>query len=400
MNNEQLIADGEKYLMHTYGRLPMVVTKGAGCRIWDADGKEYLDFVSGIAVNGLGHCSSAVVEAITEQSKTLIHCSNLYWIEPQIRLAKLLVEHSSLDKAFFCNSGAEANEGAIKLARKYAAEQGHGERTDIVTMKQSFHGRTLATLKATGQEKFHQDFHPLPEGFSYVPFNDFASLEQAITEKTCAVMLETVQGEGGVVPADLTYLRQVRALCDKRGILLILDEIQCGMGRTGTLFAYEQYGITPDIMTLAKSLGGGVPIGAFLATDKVAAAFHPGDHGSTFGGNPLVTAAGIAVVNAMLEPGFLDHVREAGDYLWGKLEDLKAKYADILEVRGKGLLVGLALNHGGSDIVSFAKDHGVLVNCTAGTVIRLLPPLTVSKAEIDEAVAVLDAALENNIGQR
>ena len=400
MNNQEWIAEGEKYLMHTYGRLPMVVTKGEGSRIWDADGKEYLDFVSGIAVNGLGHCSPAVVEAIAEQSKTLIHCSNLYWIEPQIRLAKLLVEHSSLDKAFFCNSGAEANEGAIKLARKYAVEQGHGERTDIVTMKQSFHGRTLATLKATGQEKFHQHFHPLPEGFSYVSFNDFADLEQAITEKTCAVMLETVQGEGGVVPADLTYLRQVRALCDEKGILLILDEVQCGMGRTGTLFAYEQYGITPDIMTLAKSLGGGVPIGAFLATDKVAAAFHPGDNCSTFGGNPLVTAAGTAVVETMLKPGFLDHVREVSNYLWGKLQGLKEKYVDILEVRGKGLLVGLALSHEGSGIVSFAKEHGVLVNCTAGTVIRLLPPLTVSKEEIDEAVAVLDAAFENNIGQR
>lgn len=392
MNNEELIAEGEKYLMNTYGRLPMVVTKGAGSRIWDADGKEYLDFVSGIAVNGLGHCSPAVVKAIKEQSEALIHCSNLYWIEPQIQLAKLLVEHSCLDKAFFCNSGAEANEGAIKLARKYAAEQGHPERTDIITMGQSFHGRTLATLKATGQEKFHKDFHPLPEGFSYVPFNNIAALKEAMTEKTCAIMLETVQGEGGVVPADADYLKQVRALCDERDILLILDEVQCGMGRTGSLFAYEQYGIAPDIMTLAKSLGGGVPIGAFLATDKVAAAFHPGDHGSTFGGNPLVTAAGVAVVNAMLAPGFLDHVQEVSRYLWEKLEGLKEKYDDILEVRGKGLLVGLALTHEGSGIVSFAKDHGVLVNCTAGTVIRLLPPLTVTKEEIDQAAAVLDDA--------
>ena len=392
MNNQELIAQGEKYLMHTYGRLAMVVTKGEGSRIWDAEGKEYLDFVSGIAVNGLGHCHPAVVEAIRKQSEALIHCSNLYWIEPQIQLAKLLVEHSALDKAFFCNSGAEANEGAIKLARKYAAEQGHPERTDIITMGQSFHGRTLATLKATGQEKFHKDFHPLPEGFSYVPFNDIAALKGAVTDKTCAVMLETVQGEGGVVPADPEYLKQVRAFCDEKGILLILDEVQCGMGRTGTLFAYEQYDIEPDIMTLAKSLGGGVPIGAFLAKDKVAAAFHPGDHGSTFGGNPLVTAVGIAVVSAMLEPGFLDKVQEKSKYLWRKLQELKEKYADILEVRGKGLLVGLALSHGGSDIVSFAKDHGVLINCTASTVIRLLPPLTVSKAEIDEAVAVLDEA--------
>lgn len=392
MKNEQLIAEGEKYLMHTYGRLPMVVTKGKGSVIWDADGKEYLDFVSGIAVNGLGHCHPAVVEAIEQQSEMLIHCSNLYWIEPQIQLAKLLVEHSALDKVFFCNSGAEANEGAIKLARKYAAEQGHPERTEIITMKQSFHGRTLATLKATGQEKFHQYFHPLPEGFSYVPFNDFAALKEAVSERTCAIMLETVQGEGGVIAADPTYLKQVRALCDERDILLILDEVQCGMGRTGTLFAYEQYGITPDIMTLAKSLGGGVPIGAFLATDKVAAAFHPGDHGSTFGGNPLVTAAGVATMKAMLEGNVLTHCREISAYLWSKLEELKDKYEDILEVRGKGLLVGLALSHEGGDIVSFAKEQGLLINCTAGTVIRLLPPLTVTKEEVDKAIAILDAA--------
>ncbi|MCI8335577.1 MAG: acetylornithine transaminase [Peptococcaceae bacterium] len=395
MNNETLIAEGKKYLMNTYGRLPMVVTKGKGSVIWDADGKEYLDFVSGIAVNGLGHCHPAVVEAIQKQSEALIHCSNLYWIEPQIQLAKLLVEHSSLDKVFFCNSGAEANEGAIKLARKYAAEQGHPERTDIITMEHSFHGRTLATLKATGQEKFHKDFHPLPEGFSYVPFNDFAALKEAVTAKTCAIMLETVQGEGGVIAADPAYLQEVRALCDDCDILLILDEVQCGMGRTGSLFAYEQYGIEPDIMTLAKSLGGGAPIGAFLAKEQVAAAFHPGDHGSTFGGNPLVTAAGVAVMETMLEPGFLDHVQEVSSYLWIKLEALKEKYDDILEVRGKGLLAGLALAHNGSGIVGFAKDHGVLVNCTAGTVIRLLPPLTVTKEEIDKVVTVLDAAFSS-----
>ncbi|MDD4572154.1 MAG: aspartate aminotransferase family protein, partial [Clostridia bacterium] len=282
MSNASIMADGQKYVMNTYGRLPIAMVKGKGCHVWDADGKEYLDFVAGVAVNALGHCHPKVVEAIAVQAETLIHCSNLYWIEPQVKLAKLLVENSVYDKVFFANSGAEANEGAIKLARKYAKNSAHPERYEIITMLKSFHGRTLATLTATGQEKVQKGYDPLPPGFKYVPFNDIEALKAAITPYTCAVMLEPVQGEGGVIAADDTYLKQVRALCDEKDMLVIFDEVQVGMGRTGKLFAYQHSGVEADIVTLAKALGGGTPIGAFMAKDAVADSFHPGDHASTF----------------------------------------------------------------------------------------------------------------------
>ncbi|MGB9858965.1 MAG: aspartate aminotransferase family protein, partial [Moorellaceae bacterium] len=278
MTNAEIIALGEQYVMRTYGRYPIALVRGAGARVWDADGREYLDFVEGLAVNSLGHCHPRVVEAIREQAGKLLHVSNLYWIEPQVELAQMLVENSDLDKVFFCNSGAEANEAAIKLARKYAKLHKGEECYEIISMRRSFHGRTLAALAATGQEKFHRGFEPLPVGFRYVPFNDLEALREAINSRTCAVMLEPVQGEGGVYPADPDYLKAVRELCDKEGILLIFDEVQCGLGRTGYLFAYQYYGVEPDLMTLAKALAGGVPIGAMLAKEEVAAAFAPGDH--------------------------------------------------------------------------------------------------------------------------
>ncbi len=393
MSNEEWVALGKQYVMNTYGRLPICMVKGQGMYITDADGKEYLDFVAGIAVNALGHCHPKLSQAIAEQAATLIHCSNLYWIKNQIELAKLLVEHSGFDKVFFANSGAEANEGAIKLARKYAKYKGYEERYEIITMEKSFHGRTLATLTATGQAKVQKGFSPLPDGFKYVPFNDFAALQGAVDGKTCAIMLEPVQGEGGVIPAKDEYLQAVRALCDAQDILLIVDEVQVGLGRTGKLFAHEYANIQPDIMSLAKALGGGAPIGAFLATDKVAAAFQPGDHGSTFGGNPLVTAAGLATLNIMLAEDLPGHAAAMGQYMVTKFQELQKKHTCIKEIRGRGLLLGLALDREGGPIVAECLAQGVLINCTAQTVLRFTPPLIVSKPDIDKMVAVLDHAI-------
>lgn len=394
MNNAEIIAKGQKYCLNVFNRLPIAMVRGEGSYIFDADGNKYLDFVSGIAVNALGHAHPYVAAALAEQAAQLIHSSNLYWIEPQVRLAEVLVENSAFDKVFFGNSGAEANEGALKLARKYAVYQGHPERQQVITMQSSFHGRTLATLTATGQDKMHQGFEPLAAGFTYVPFNDWPALQAAVNEQTCAIMLEPVQGEGGVFPADPEYLRQIRRLCDKRDIVLIYDEVQTGLGRTGKLFAYQHAGVAPDIMTLAKALGGGAPIGAFLSTDKVAAAFKPGDHGSTFGGNPLVCAAGLAVLKIMLEQDIPGRAAMLGEYLRGKLTELQAKYPCIKEIRGQGLLLGVQLDRPGADVVQACLRRGVLLNCTAGTVLRLIPPLNVSHAEADEFMAVLDAALQ------
>jgi acetylornithine/N-succinyldiaminopimelate aminotransferase len=394
MSNQEIRELGQKYLLNTYGRLPVAMVKGKGSYLYDADGGEYLDFVGGLAVNALGHCHPNVVQAIEEQAHKLLHCSNLYWIEPQTKLAQVLVENSCLDKVFFANSGSEANEGAFKLARKYAKLKHGGERYEIITMKQSFHGRTLAALAATGQDRFHQDFQPLPPGFTYVPFGDLEALQKAISHKTCAVMLEPIQGEGGVNVPTVAYMQEVQKLCQEKGLLLILDEVQAGMGRTGTLFAYEQFGIEPDILTLAKALGGGVAIGAFLAKDHVADAFKPGDHGSTFGGNPLATAVGLATVKTMLETGLLEQVKATGAYLQEKLNKLKSKYSCIKEVRGQGMIWGLELDRPGSDIVDKCVAEGLLINCTVNTVLRLLPPLTVTKEEVDKAVAIIDKALE------
>ena len=394
-NNAQIVAEGQQYLMNIYGRLPIAMVRGEGCRVWDADGKEYLDFVAGIAVNSVGHCNPRVVDAVCTQANRLIHCSNLYWIPPQVERAKLLVEHSALDKVFFCNSGAEANESAIKLARKAAKETHPGEeKYEIITMLKSFHGRTLATLTATGQEKVQVGFDPLPAGFCYVPYNDIDALRAAVNERTCAVMLEPVQGEGGVIAADPEYLRQVRRLCDEKHLLLIFDEVQVGMGRTGKLFAYEHSGVVPDIMTLAKALAGGAPIGAMLAKEEVAARFRPGDHGTTFGGNPLVTAAGVAAVKEMLEKHLPENAEKMGHYLEEKLMLLKNRYSFIEGTRGQGLLLGLKLSVPGAAIVQSCLEKGLLINCTAGDVLRFMPPLTITKEDADRFLTILTAALD------
>ncbi|MFA7405770.1 MAG: acetylornithine transaminase [Pelobacteraceae bacterium] len=390
MNSQYWIEKSDKYIMKTYGRYPIVPVRGAGCRLWDADGKEYLDFLGGVAVNNLGHCHPNVVAALQKQAAELIHCSNYYQIPQQIELAELLCNHSFADKAFFCNSGAEANEAAIKLARKYSRDTFGPERYEIITAADSFHGRTMATVSATGQEKVQRFFDPLLHGFKHVPFNDVAALEAAVTPITCAIMLEPIQGEGGVNMPSPGYFQAVRDICDRHGLLLIFDEVQVGMGRTGTLFAYEHFGVTPDIMTLAKALAGGAPIGTMLAKDKFASAFVPGTHGSTFGGNPLVCAAAIATIRTLLEDGLLNRCEEIGDYLTGELKALGKKYSFVNEVRGVGLMIGMSLAIPGADIVKKGHDRGVLLNVTHDTVLRFVPPLVVTKQEIDTMLEILD----------
>jgi len=391
----QWIAKADKYIMKTYGRYPLVPVRGEGCVLWDADGKRYLDFLAGVAVNNLGHCHPKVVAALQKQAAEMIHCSNYYHIPNQIELAELLCAHSFADKAFFCNSGAEANEAAIKLARKYAREKsGDAERYGIITAIASFHGRTMATISATGQEKVQKFFDPLLHGFTYVPFNDADALEAAVTPQTCAVMLEPIQGEGGVVVPSADYFRKVRDICDRHGLLLIFDEVQVGIGRTGRLFAHEHFDVVPDIMTLAKALAGGAPIGAMLAKDEIAASFSPGTHGSTFGGNPLVTAAGVAAIRAVLEEGLLNRAEEMGEYLTGELERLKEKYSFITDVRGIGLMIGMELSVPAGEIVVKGLERGVLLNVAQDRVLRFVPPLVVTKQEVNEMIAVLDGILE------
>lgn len=393
MNSKEIIKLGDKYLMRNYGRLPLAPVKGEGVRMWDADEKEYLDFVGGIAVNSLGHCHPAVVDAVARQAGKLIHCSNLYYIEPQVLLAKLLVENSGLDKAFFCNSGAEANEAAIKLARKHAKIKHGPEKVEIVTALKSFHGRTLAAITATGQPKYQKGFEPLPAGFKYVPFNDLDALEQAVGPATCAVMLEPVQGEGGVNVASRHYLEGVKMLCAEHGALLIFDEVQTGLGRTGRFLAYQHYGIVPDILTLAKALGGGLPIGAMLAGEEVSATFQPGDHASTFGGNPLVCAAALAAMEEMLLGGVVENAAATGAYMYDKLIDLAGKYDFVKEVRGLGLLLGMELAIEGKDIVDGCREKGLLINCVNGNVLRFTPPLTITSKDVDQALELLDEVM-------
>jgi predicted acetylornithine/succinylornithine family transaminase len=386
------IDESKKYLMNSYARAPIVLRKGRGMKVWNSNGKEYLDFVGGIAVNCLGHCHPKVVIALQKQAQRLLHVSNLYYIEPQIKLAKLLVKHSFAEKAFFCNSGAEAIEGAIKLARKYSKNHTPHGKYEIITAYGSFHGRTFAALSATGQEKFKKGFEPLVPGFKHVPFNDIDALEKALTKNTCAVMLEPIQGEGGIkMPSD-DYLKQVRAICDKNKLLLILDEIQTGMGRTGKLFAYEHFNIEPDIITLAKGLGGGVAIGAVLAKDSVAVSFQPGSHASTFGGNPLACAAAVATIETLLEDGFLlDNCRRIGKYFMNRLENLRKDFPSyIVEARGLGLMIGLELTKAGGPIVESCAHRGILINCISGNVLRFTPPLIVIEKEIDYLIDALD----------
>jgi len=394
MNTQEIIDISKTCIMNTYNRFPVVFERGEGVYLWDKEGKRYLDFVAGIAVCSLGHCHPIVGRAITEQVNRLCHVSNLYHIEPQVRLGRLLVDHSCADKAFFCNSGAEANEGAIKLARKYGYDHFHAERYEIISMINSFHGRTLATVTATGQEKFHTGFSPLPIGFRYVPFNDMTALRRAVNETTCAVMVEPIQGEGGICVPDEGYLRDIRDLCNAEGLLLIFDEVQVGMGRTGTLFAYEQTGVEPDIMTLAKALGNGFPVGALLAKDHVAASLAPGNHASTFGGNPVAMAAAEAVVTTLLNGGILSNVIEMGKYFRERLMELKDRHAAVVDVRGRGLIVGMELAGEGSGVVTAMMDRGVLINCTAENVLRFVPPLIVEKNHIDDVISLLDEVLE------
>jgi len=390
LTNAEVIALTTKHVANTYGRFPISIVKGRGAEVWDADGRRYLDFTSGLAVCNLGHCHPKVVDAIRAQAGELIHVSNLYHIKPQSELAELLTAHSFADKVFFCNSGAEANEAAIKLARKFFSVKGE-ERFQVVTMEKSFHGRTLGALAATGQKKFQAGFEPLLEKFTYVPFNDIAAIKGALNAKTAAVMVEPIQGEGGVnVPSD-TYLKELKAVCKANGTLLIFDEVQVGMGRTGTLFAYENYGVAPDIMTLAKGLAGGVAIGAMLATDEVASAFTPGTHASTFGGNPLATAAGTAALKVLIEEGVLDNCKKSGAYLVQRLEGLKKAFPFIKEIRGKGLIIGMDLVDGikGGDIVKDCLARGLLINCVGDKTLRFIPALIVGEKEIDEMIGVL-----------
>jgi predicted acetylornithine/succinylornithine family transaminase len=394
VDSQTLMMLSEKYVANTYARYPVLLVRGRGTRVWDLEGTEYLDFVAGLAVCNLGHCHPKVVKAIRDQAEKLIHVSNFYYIEPQIQLASLLCKHSFADKVFFCNSGAEANEGAIKLARKYAKEKMGENRYEIITMERSFHGRTLATLTATAQEKFHKGFEPLMPGFKYIPFDDVGVLKNAIDSKTCAVIVEPIQGEGGVNCPSEGYLKALREICDEKGLLLIFDEVQVGMGRTGKLFAYEHDGVEPDMLTLAKSLAGGVPIGALLIKRGIADSFKPGDHASTFGGNPLATAAGIAALTTILEEGMLENCRKVGEYFLSHLEKLREKFSFVKDVRGKGLILGMELRTEGSPIVKEMMQRGILINCTMGNVLRFLPPLIVTKGEVDRVIKTLEDIFE------
>ncbi|MDO9230727.1 MAG: acetylornithine transaminase [Syntrophales bacterium] len=393
MTTQEWIDLSDRYIMSTYKRHPLVLTRGLGVHVWDSEGRCYLDLVGGIAVCALGHAHPKVVTAIKEQVENLSHVSNLYHIAPQILLARFLVENSPLDKAFFCNSGAEANEAAIKLARKYASEH-MGGRYELITMQDSFHGRTLATVTATAQERFHVGFEPLPEGFRYVPYNDLPALEAAVTEKTCGVLVEPIQGESGVVIPDSGYLPGIRRICDEKGLLMIADEVQTGIGRTGTLFACEQTEVVPDMITLAKALGNGFPIGALLAKEKIAAAFVPGSHGSTFGGNPLACAAALATLETILEERVLENCRKVGAYFLSRLGELKNKHPRIREVRGQGLILAVELTVPGAEFVEKCMEKGLLINCTNGDVLRFVPPLILTRQDVDKAIGILDGALE------
>jgi len=393
MTTQEWIDLSDRYIMSTYKRHPLVLTRGLGVHVWDSEGRCYLDLVGGIAVCALGHAHPRVVTAIKEQVENLSHVSNLYHIAPQILLARLLVENSPFDKAFFCNSGAEANEAAIKLARKYGSEQ-MGGRYELITMQDSFHGRTLATVTATAQKKFHVGFEPLPAGFRYVPYNDLPALEAAVTEKTCGVLVEPIQGESGVLIPDPGYLPGIRRICDEKGLLMIADEVQTGIGRTGALFACEQTEVVPDMITLAKALGNGFPIGALLAKEKIAAAFVPGNHGSTFGGNPLACAAALATLETVLDEGILENCRKVGAYFLSRLEELKNKHPRIREVRGQGLILAVELTAPGAEFVEKCMGKGLLINCTNGNVLRFVPPLILTRQDVDKAVAILDVVLE------
>ena len=393
-DQDQKIFDEDKgAYLPVFSRYKIVLDHGEGPYAYDIDGKRYLDFLGGIAVNVLGHDYPPLVDAIAHQARKMIHCSNLYYTRAQADAAAKLVKLSGLDKAFFGNSGAEANEGAIKVARKYAHSL-DPEKSQIISAWNSFHGRTIATLTATGQPHYHEGFGPLPDGFDYVHYNDLAELESMMSDKTCAVLLETIQGEGGVYTPAPGYLEGVRKLCDKYHALLIFDEIQAGIGRSSTFFAYEKYGVQPDVVTLAKGLAGGVPIGAFITTDAVANAMKPGDHGTTFGGNPLACAAANVVLDTVPQPEFLAHVETVGSYFKAQLLKLQEKYPSLIkEVRGTGLILGAELTIPGRDIVNDVLAKGAIINCTAGNVLRFIPPLIITEEQVDEVLSMIDDVL-------
>ncbi len=395
MGLNEIMEMDSKYYMNTFGaRTPVCFDYGKGIKLYDIEGKQYYDFLGGIAVNALGHGHPALVEAVKSQSEKLIHCSSLYYIETQAKLAKLLAENSCADRVFFANSGAEANEGAIKLARIYYKKNGMPDKYGIITLKNSFHGRTLTTVAATGQEKYQKPYAPLIPGFKHVPLNDLEALKAAVGDDTCAVMMEPVQGESGVKPADAQYVKAVRKLCDEKGLLLIFDEIQTGICRTGKLFGYQHYGVEPDIFTLAKALAGGIPIGALCAKEHVAAAFEPGDHGSTFGGNPLACAAGLAVMQTVLECNLAAHAEETGNYLKSRLKKLSEKCSIITEVRGLGLMIGIQLSEDSAqEIKSKLFEKGFLVGNVGSNVIRLLPPLIITKEDIGTFLGAFEEVL-------
>ena len=386
----EIMEQADRVIAKTYKRFPVVFSKGSGCTLFDTDGRRYTDFVAGIAVCNLGHSHAGIAQALSSQAQTLWHVSNLYYTIPQVELADWLVQHSFADRAFFCNSGAEANEAAIKLARKFFNERGESQRFRIITMEQSFHGRTMATLSATGQDKIKKGFEPVLEGFDYIPFNDPEALRTKIDSSTCAVMIEPIQGEGGVRCPDSGYLKAVRQICDQTGVLLIFDEIQTGMGRTGRLFAYEHFGVEPDIMTLAKALANGLPIGAMMAKEQVAEAFGPGAHASTFGGTPLVTAAALEVCKTLVQGNVISQGHEAGEYFKEKLLWLKERHAVIVDVRGMGLLLGIRLNINGGALVNQCMQRGFLINCIQENILRFVPPLIIKKEEIDALIECLD----------
>lgn len=393
MQAKEIMELDQQYYMNTFARLPIVLSHGKGMKVWDVAGNEYLDFLAGIAVNVLGHNHAGLVEAISQQAAKLIHISNLFYSEPQAKLAQKLVGlFGGGARVFMANSGAEANEGALKLARKYAAEQGKG-KFEIITTMHSFHGRTLATLTATGQPKYQEGYEPLPGGFKYAPYNDLAAIKAMVTDKTCAIMVEPIQGESGVHVGTQEYLQGLRALCDQEGMLLIFDEIQTGIGRTGKMFAFEHYNIKPDIMTLAKGLAGGMPIGAVIAREYAAAAFKPGDHGSTFGGNPLACAAALATIEAIEQENLLDNALHTGAYFQEKLRALQNKHAMISEIRGRGLILGAQLKCPGRPMVEAALKQGAIINCAGGDVLRFVPPLIVSRQDVDALMEILHKVL-------
>lgn len=391
MNMQECIAQGEQYVMNTYKRLPIVLEKGEGCFVWDMDGNKYLDMVAGIAVNGLGHSPKIVVEAIQKQAEIMMHCSNLYWNKEQNALAEVLVKKSGLGKAFFCNSGAEANEAAIKLARKWGLDKG---KYEIISLVKSFHGRTLGALAATAQEKYQKSFRPLPEGFKAVPAGDLAAMESAITPRTAAIMIEVVQGEGGVNIQPQSYYDGVQKLCEKYGVLLIVDEVQTGMGRTGRCFGFQNFGLKSDIISLAKALGGGFPMGAMVAKDEIAQYFKPGDHATTFGGTPLACAAGLAATSVLLDDKFLAEVREKGEYLRSQAKTLGEKlHGKISDVRGLGLVDAIELTVSASEVSQKMLEKGILVNSIGEHILRLVPPLVITKEELDIFINTLSEVL-------